>query len=114
MSLARNVDALTARLPNGDPRKAELRSRIAILSGECGCRMAGAFLVGATALTVAYFVAVRRPSPGSALLAVGFVLAMSLLGKLVGLSVARIRLLALRRSVLRRLSSREVRHVHLH
>ena len=114
MSLARHVDGLAAQLPNVDPRKAELRSRIAILSDECGCRMSGVFLLGAAGLAVAYLLAVRELSPGSALLAFAFVFAMGLLGKLVGLSVARLRLLAVRRSVLRRLSAGEVRDVQLH
>jgi hypothetical protein len=114
MSLARHVDALAARLPNVDPRKAELRARIARLSGECGCRMSGIFLLGAAGLTVAYLLALRELSLGSALLAFAFVFAMGLLGKLVGLGVAQLRLLAVRRSVLRRLSAGEVRDVQLH
>ncbi len=111
MSLASRVDALAARLPSGDPRRAELRARIATLGDECGCRMAGVFLAGAAGLTVAYLLAVQRLSLASSLLALGFVFAMTLLGKLVGLSMARVRLLSLRRSVLRRLSAPEVPHV---
>lgn len=76
--------------------------------------MGGVFFAGAAMLTVAYFLATGPPSVGSGLLAIGFVFAASMLGKLVGLSVARIRLLALRRALTTRLSSLEVERVHLY
>lgn len=114
MTLARRVDELATTLPPGDPRRAESRARIATLAGECGCTLGGVFLAVAFLLAVAYFGAGGRLAPGPVLLALGLVLAATLLGKLVGLGVARLRLLALRRSLLRRLASPEVRHVHLH
>jgi hypothetical protein len=111
MSLARRVDALATRLPSADPRRAQLRARIAMLGDECGCKMAGVFLVCAAVLTVAYLLAAQRLNLASSLLALGFVFAMTMLGKLVGLSMARVRLLLLRRSVFRQLSEPEVPHV---
>lgn len=112
--LASSVDALAAQLSDTDTRRAELRSRIATLGRECGCTMGGVFFAVAAMLTIAYFLATGLPSVGSGLLAIGFVFAASLLGKLVGLGVARIRLLALRHALTSRLSSLEVEHVHLH
>lgn len=76
--------------------------------------MSGVFLVAATALISAYFVVTRQPSIATGLLAIGLVFAMSLLGKVVGLMVARLRLLAVRRVVERRLSESQVRHVDVH
>jgi hypothetical protein len=114
MSLAGSVDALAARLPDADPSKAELRTRIATLAQECGCTMGAVFFAGASVVAVAYFLATGQLGIGPGLLAIGFVFAASLLGKLVGLSVARIRLLALRGSLTTRLSSFEVECVHLH
>ena len=114
MSLARSVDALAALLPDADPRKAAFRSRIATLSQECGCTMGGVFFAGASVLAVAFFIATGQVSIGSGLLAIGFVFGASLFGKLVGLSAARIKLLALRSALTTRLSSLEVDHVHLH
>jgi hypothetical protein len=114
VSLARRVDALARRLPDEDPRRAQARARIAALAGECGCTLGGVFLAVAAVLAVAYFAAGGRVAAGPVLLALGLVLAASLLGKLVGLGVARLRLLALRRSLSRRIASPEVRHVHLH
>lgn len=114
ITLASSVDALAAQLPDGDPRKAEFRSRTATLAQECGCTMGGVFFVGASVLAVASFIAAGQLSIGSGLLSIGFVFAAALLGKLVGLGLARIRLLALRHALTTRLSSSEVDHVQLH
>ena len=45
MSLADRVDALAQRLPHDDPRRGELRARIAALANDCGCTAGGIFLV---------------------------------------------------------------------
>ena len=45
MSLADRVDALAQRLPHDDPRRGELRARIAALANDCGCTAGGNFLV---------------------------------------------------------------------
>jgi hypothetical protein len=112
--LASSVDLLAAQLPDADSRRAELRSRIVTLGQECGCAMGGVFLAGAAVLTIAYFLATGLPSVGSGVLAIGSVFVASLLGKLVGLGVARVKLLAIRHALTSRLSSFEVEHVHLH
>jgi len=106
--------AIAAQLPESDPRIVEIRSRMASLANECGCTMGGTFFAAAVALAVTYFLIAGRPDLGSGLLAIGFVFVASVVGKLVGLSVARIRLLWLRRVLTARLASVEVSHVHLH
>ena len=112
--LAGSIDALAAGLPDSDPTKAALRARAVTLGQECGCAMSGAFLAGAACLAIGYFVVTGLPSPLAALAAVGLVFAASLAGKLAGLAIARLRLLALRRTIARRLTTTEVPHVHLH
>jgi hypothetical protein len=116
MGLADRVDGLAARLPDDDPRKGADRARIAALADECGCRMGGMFFFAAAAVGVAYLVAIGPFSPWTAALAAGVALAASLLGKLIGLGVARLRLLWLERLLTARLSdgSSEVTRVDVH
>jgi VIT1/CCC1 family predicted Fe2+/Mn2+ transporter len=114
MKLASAIDALAARLPDSDPRKSEFRSRSAALGQECACAMGGLFLIGAAVLAIGYFATTKQLSTASALVAIGLVFVASLMGKLVGLAVVRIRLLTLRRAIARRLSKNEARHVHMH
>lgn len=109
-----DLHALAAQLPESDPRIGESRSRIASLANECGCTMGGTFFAAAVAVSVTYFLIAGAPDLGSGLLAIGFVFVASVVGKLVGLSVARIRLLWLRRVLTARLASVEVSRVHLH
>jgi hypothetical protein len=111
---ARHADALAARLPDTDPLKPELRSAIAAFASECGCTMGGAFFAGGTVIALAYFVVTGMPSIGSALIAIGLVFVASGIGKIAGLTIARIRLLRLARTVVARLSSGEVACVHVH
>ena len=76
--------------------------------------MAGAFFTVAVAAVVVYFFSAQRPDIRSSLAALGFVLTASLLGKLIGMGIARIKILWLRRVLERRLTSAEVSHIHLH
>lgn len=110
----KDSDAMAAKLPDGDPWTAEIRSRIARLASECGCTMGGIFLAAAMAAAVAYFVITAALDFGSMLLAIGFVFGASVVGKFVGLGVARIRLLLLRRALSARRTSIEATHVHMH
>jgi len=112
--LASSVDALAAGLPDGDPVKAALRARAVTLGQECGCAMAGAFLAGAALLAVGHFVFLGKLTPGLAAAAIGLVFATAAVGKVVGVAVSRLRLLALRRTISRRLAASEGRHVHVH
>lgn len=76
--------------------------------------MGGIFLVAATVLAVVSLIAMESPRIVTGLLAVAFVVAVSLLGKAVGLTAARLRLVAVHRAVGRRLSESEVPHVDVH
>jgi hypothetical protein len=107
VSLANRIDALAVRLPETDPRKAEFRRRIATLADECGCTMGGAFFVAAAALTLGYFVVKGGVDAGSALGGAVFVFAAALMGKAIGLGMARVRLLWLGRVLAVRLASVE-------
>jgi hypothetical protein len=108
MSLANRVDALAVQLPDADPRKAQLRKHIASLADECGCRMAGSFFVAAAALVIGYLVTTGMQA-GAAVVGMGLVVAASLVGKAIGLGVARLRLRLLERRLTGRLSSVEAR-----
>jgi hypothetical protein len=89
----RGIEAMAARLPDSDPRTAELRSRIVHLENDCGCTMGGVFFAAAVAVAVTYFLIEGRPGIISGLLSIPFVLVASAVGKLFGLGIARIRLL---------------------
>ena len=105
MSLANRVDALAIQLPEGDPRKAEFRRLIAALADECGCTMGGIFLVAATVVAIGWFVVNGGFGIGSAAIAGILVFAASLVGKAIGLGIARIRMLRLRHELAARLAS---------
>lgn len=89
----RGIEAVAAQLPDGDPRTPELRSRIARLANDCGCMMGGVFFAAAVAVAVTYFLVEGRPGISSGLLSICFVTAASAVGKLLGLSIARVKLL---------------------
>ena len=105
MSLANRVDALAIQLPEDDPRKAEVRRLIAALADECGCTMGGIFLVAATVVAIGWFVVNGGLGIGSAVIAGILVFAASLVGKAIGLGIARIRMLRLRHELAARLAS---------
>jgi hypothetical protein len=70
---------------------------------ECGCAMSGAFLVAALSLAFIHRLYWRNPFQAGVLaqlaVYVAFVLAAGFVGKLVGISVARIRLALLYRDL---------------
>jgi hypothetical protein len=102
--LAERVDALAVRLPDDDPQKGELRKLVASRAGECGCSMGGAFLLGASVIAGVYFAVGGGLNPSSALKALGGVFCVSLIGKAVGIGIARVRLLSLRRTLATKLA----------
>lgn len=102
--VARRADVLAARLPDTVPDKAETRARIARLASECGCSSGGAFLVAALVVASAYGSTVGEPGVRLVLLSVGFVLVSALVGKLAGVTVAVVRLTAIRRTLSARLA----------
>src|SRR5205823_12877452 len=105
---------LAPQQTESDARIGEIRSRIARLATECGCNMGGIFFAVAVPLVVTYFLIAGGLSLGSGLLAIGFIFVASVVGKLIGLSLARIRMLLLRRILAVRVAAMEVSRVHLH
>ena len=71
------------------------------LRNECGCAMSGAFLVGAIGLLIVHYLffrdIIRVSLPGEVLAAVAFVFGAGLIGKAVGIGIARARLVLLYR-----------------
>jgi hypothetical protein len=102
-----------ARSESG-PEIDELRARLASLASECGCTMGGVFLAIAVALAVVYFLVRGGFGVQSGLAALGLVFLASVIGKLIGLGAARIRMARLRRILAARLSAMEAHHVHVH
>lgn len=111
----RTVDALLARLPSDDPEKPALQARASGYSRACGCSTGALFLVASTILAAVYFAAGGELAVRTVLAGIGFVLAASLLGKIVGLATATLRLRLLGRSIDRRLRHEgPLGHVHVH
>lgn len=111
---ARRIDALAVRLPDSDPWKTRARSTIAALGEDCGCSMGGAFFGVAAVAAIAVLLASGMPGAGALLLAIAAVIGAGFVGKLVGLGVARARLIWLGRSIRSRIASVETAHVHVY
>jgi hypothetical protein len=113
--MARTVDGLIARLPPDDPDKEVLQARAARYGRACGCSAGAFFLTAATLLVAAYFAFAGDLGVLSALAGLGVVVAATIVGKLVGMSLATLRMGMLRRSVDRRLRRHGgPGHVHVH
>jgi hypothetical protein len=113
---ARTVDGLIARLPPDDPVTSALQARAARYGRACGCSTGALFLVVSALLVVAYFAAGGEPDVLTAVAGLGFVAVATIVGKLVGMSLATLRLRLLRRTIDRRLRrlQRGLGHVHVH
>jgi hypothetical protein len=112
---ARTLDGLIARLPADDPEKDALQARAAKYGRACGCSAGAAFLVASVLLSAAYFAAGGELGVRSGFACVVLVFVATLAGKLVGISLATLRLGLLRRSVDRRLRRQgRLGHVHVH
>jgi VIT1/CCC1 family predicted Fe2+/Mn2+ transporter len=113
---ARAVDGLIARLPPDDPEREALQAQAARYGRACGCSVGGLFLVASALLVVAYFAAVGELGVRSGLAGLAFVLVATIVGKLVGISLATLRLRLFRRSIDRKLRSLQggLGHVHVH
>lgn len=113
---ARTVDGLLARLPSDDPERPALEARASGYARACGCSTGALFLVASTIVAAVYFAAGGELAFQTVLASIGFVVAASLLGKLVGLAAATLRLRLLGRSIDRRLRRQEgpLGHVHVH
>ena len=97
-----------------EPRVEQLRARLATLAAECGCTMGGVFLALALVAAILYFLVRGSLGLQSGLAALGLIILASIVGKLVGIGAARIRMVKLRRMLAARLTTIEESHVHLH
>jgi len=80
--------------------------RVKRLRNECGCAMSGAFLVGAIGLLIVRHLflpdIVPMPLLGEVLAGAAFVIGAGLVGKAVGIGIARVRLVLLYRDLRKR------------
>ena len=113
---ARTIDGLIAQLPPDDPEKEAMQARAARYGRACGCSAGALFLVISALLVVVYFAAGGDFGVLSALAGIGFVVVATIAGKLLGLSLATLRLRLLGRSIDRRVRRLQggLGHVHVH
>lgn len=90
--------AHSALLPPDDDRMARIQAGIQRYKSACGCELASLFMIGATVSFLAYvtFGAVAWPAGGTLWRGTAWVLSMTVVGKLLGLTYARVRLHKLR------------------
>jgi hypothetical protein len=108
------IDALALQLPDSDPRKAHDRAAISALAQECGCSMGGAWFTVATVIAIAIVLATGTVDVRLLLLLLVGVVGAGLLGKLVGLGIARARLVWLGHTIRSRLATSGGSHVHMY
>ena len=94
-----SVDALIARIPADDPAHRRARDRARSYAQDCGCSMGGIFMAAAIAVAVLQWIVSPGLEPVRALYALGFVMAAAVAGKAAGLTLARLRLSLLQRSL---------------
>jgi hypothetical protein len=107
MTRATGTDDILERLLSSRPDQREaLRfyiQRAKALRNECGCAMGGAFLIGSIGLLIIYHLFLRdigRMSLLTEVLAgVAFVVSAGMIGKVVGIGIARVRLAILYRGL---------------
>jgi hypothetical protein len=111
----RAIDALLARLPAGDPRRARAQRLALKYNRDCGCGVGALALGAAIPLTCAYL-ALTGVTLVSVAAGIAFDFGATLAGKAMGLALATVRLALLRRSLARTpgLQRLEVGHVDLH
>jgi multidrug efflux pump subunit AcrB len=96
-----SVDALIARIPADDPAYAQARDRARSFAQDCGCSMGATFMAVAMAVAIVRWIIVPSFEPAGALYALGSVVTAAVVGKAVGLALARVRLSLLQRSLAR-------------
>ena len=93
---------LAARPDRRDALRPYVR-KVKALRNECGCAMSGAFLVGAIGLLIVHYLflldIVRLSLLGEVLGGAAFVFGAGLIGKALGIAVARLRLALLYRGL---------------
>jgi hypothetical protein len=112
--IAALVDDLLAHVPRDDPERAELVARARKYSRDCGCAIGGAFLGAALLLALAYLAATQDVSVRSLVGGPLGVFVATVVGKLIGLLLAWVRLVVLYRSLARGLRRAAADHVYVH
>jgi hypothetical protein len=109
------IDELAAQLALEPSERADVDVRVARYNRECGCALGGVFMVAAFVAVFAYIAVTGALTIGVFGASIAFVLVSSLLGKVLGLAVASVRLELLRRSLSRRARRlQEESHVYVH
>jgi len=96
------IGELVAQLALEPAERADVQARMTRYNRECGCAMGGAFMVAALLAVLLYIAVTAAFAIGVIGAGIAFVLISSLLGKVLGLTVASVRLELLRRSLSRR------------
>ena len=112
--IATLVDDLLTGISRDDPERFELVARARKHSRDCGCAMGGAFLGVAVLLTLVYVAATLEVSVRGVFAGALFVVVAALLGKLIGLLLAWVKLVVLYRSLSRRSQRAATGHVYVH
>lgn len=101
-----DTEKILEGLPNESEERKVLTTKIKKYRNECGCAMGGRFLVASIIVTIIYFAILGdggRSLPREVLISLIFVFFFSLIGKLVGIGIARWKLAALLRSTYKKL-----------
>lgn len=116
--LADKAQAFLASLPEDSKDKTYYRDKIKAYSNECGCSMGATFLLGAVGVLAVYLCLATNWQDfhltKGLLLALTSIIGSSICGKLIGIAVARVRLLMLYRSICKSFDSGGANHVHLY
>jgi hypothetical protein len=100
-AIAKSIDQRpTSPLPGRaveDTAAEHFRSPVGVLANECGCAMGGAFLVATAVIVATYLFPFGHFTATAVVVATAVTFASAMAGKAVGISVACVRLLLLRR-----------------
>ena len=111
---AQVIERLLASFPREPPDANAIRARTERYVNECGCAAGGSFLIlAALAALVAVLVSHSWRLP-VALSCLAVIVAASIVGKMIGIVIAMVRLQLLRRRLHRRIMAMGVPDVHLH
>lgn len=108
------IGELATQLGLDPSERAEVHARMDRYNRDCGCALGGVFTVAALLTVVVYIAVTAAFAIGVIGAGIAFVFASSLLGKVLGLAVAAVRLGLLRRSLSRRARLRGESHVYVH
>jgi hypothetical protein len=93
------IDELIARMPSGSSEINNIRRRVIAFRNDCGCSMSGAFLIACALSELVYFPLHGVHHVRSILIGIALIIVSALVGKLLGIGVARLRLSLLHRHV---------------